>query len=352
MKLSTRRLLLHCMLLIDGCRALSSTFGVGAGAWTTHHHHHHHHHCHRHRRPPRARARANDDDDTAERRINLIDRPDVDDDDDDGAAVPLYCLNVVLRIKPDRRVEFLECIKSNQRGTLTTEPDAVSYVYGEDVDSPNTFRFFEQYVGPGVAGFDAHRDTPHFANWEAFASSGPFAADPEVRFYEEDIIAATGGGGRGRAAEGAGARTIRDVLLAGNDDYDDFSVGLTCVDVRMRVRPECRDSFLSAMRDYRDGALSDDPRAVSFVFGEDVDETNVFHVFEAYHQLRPLGKNVGRGGGKLVEDSEDDDDSDDDDDDDARAPAAHRSRWEKFVEEERPFSSPIEVGRYAARLPY
>lgn len=340
MKISTWRLL-HCMLLVDACRALSSSFGgVVVGVGTTRHHRHH------------PRARSNDDDDidnnAERRRINLLDRPNIDDyDDDGGAAEPLYCLNVVLRIKPERRTEFLECIKMNQLGTLNNEPRAVSYVYGEDDDLPNTFRFFEQYVG--VAGFDEHRDTSHFANWEKFANTDPFTSDPEVRFYEEDDDAA-GGGGCGKAAVvvGAGVGTVRDVLLAGNDDDGDgddvVSVGLTCLDGRIHVRPECRDSFLSAIREYRDGILSYDPDAVSFVFGEDVDEPNVFHVFEAYyHHRRPLGNVVGREGEeKRVEE----------DDDAARAPSVHRSRWEKFVEEERPFLSPIEVGRYAARLPY
>ena len=81
-----------------------------------------------------------------------------------------------------RREEFLDCIRANQEGTLTKEPLAVTYAYGEDEATPDTWRFFEQYVGR--AGFEAHTQSDHFAAWEVFASSepSPFSAPPEVKF--------------------------------------------------------------------------------------------------------------------------------------------------------------------------
>ena len=48
----------------------------------------------------------------------------------------LYCLNVALYVKPERREEFIETIAANQRGTLTTEPLAVTYLWGEDEETP------------------------------------------------------------------------------------------------------------------------------------------------------------------------------------------------------------------------
>ena len=93
----------------------------------------------------------------------------------------LYCLNVKLCIKPEVRSEFLECIRANQRGTLTTEPLAVTYTFGEDESAPNTFHFFEQYEGG--EGFNAHTQTPHFAAWERFAATEPFTAKPRPRAH-------------------------------------------------------------------------------------------------------------------------------------------------------------------------
>ena len=110
--------------------------------------------------------------------MSILERPDA----------PLFCLNVCLRVKTERREEFLACIRANQKGTLTTEPLAVTYAYGEDESTPDMWRFFEQYEGK--AGFEAHTKTEHFAAWEAFASSepSPFSAPPEVRFFVEDSL--------------------------------------------------------------------------------------------------------------------------------------------------------------------
>ena len=106
------------------------------------------------------------------------------------SSKPLYCLNVRLCVKPERREEFLTCIAANQKGTLSTEPAAVTYTYGEDATTPNTFHFFEQYIGH--AGFVAHTQAPHFAAWETFASSDPFTAEPLVCFYGESASSAPG----------------------------------------------------------------------------------------------------------------------------------------------------------------
>ena len=103
---------------------------------------------------------------------------------------PLYCLNVQLCIKPERRDEFLATIKANQAGTLSKEPLAVTYLFGEDETTPNTFHFHEKYKGR--AGFEAHTKAPHFAVWETFArgrglqcvrrahSTAPFLALPRA----------------------------------------------------------------------------------------------------------------------------------------------------------------------------
>jgi len=96
-------------------------------------------------------------------------------------AVPHYCLGVCLCVKPERREEFLECIQANQRGTCTSEPLAVTYLYGEDESIPNKFHFFEAYQGR--AGFEAHTKAPHFKVWEEFVATEPLSAPPLLSFY-------------------------------------------------------------------------------------------------------------------------------------------------------------------------
>ena len=240
----------------------------------------------------------------SEDKLNLLDRP----------GTPLYCLNVCLRIKPERRAEFLRCISANQLGTLTTEPLAVTYVYGEDETERDTWRFFEQYVGRG--GFDAHCQTPHFANWEEFAATDPFRAPPEVRFFVEDSA----------DTSCAGSRMVRDALMAFGGDGYHATARLFCLDVQMRVRPEKRDAFLSALRADQRGALTSEPLAVSYLFGEDAETPDLFHMFEAY--------SGGRGGFEEHSRTE------------------HYGKWAKFKVNEEPFASPPRVGYYEVQLPY
>ena len=247
-------------------------------------------------------------------RINLMDRP------RDGAST--YCLSVILNIKPDRRLEFLECINANQLGTLMTEPNAITYVYGEDEMQPNQFRFFEQYVDRN--GFEEHASSDHFARWEIFANTEPFTCPPIIKFFVEDHV--NGGG------ECMGSRGVRDAILAARH-FDDVgngattgSVELFCLDVTMQVRPEMRDMFLDELRLDQRGAMDTEPNAVSYLFGEDVNTPNSFHMFEA--------DSGGRSGFE----------------EHRRTP--HYMRWTKFKEEYMPFVKPIEVGYYEIQLPH
>ena len=93
---------------------------------------------------------------------------------------PLVALNVILRIKPEVREEFLKVILNNQKGTMNKElePLAIEYTFGEDANEPNTFHFHEKYVGE--EGIAAHNRAPHFLVWEEFAGTDPFSAPPEV----------------------------------------------------------------------------------------------------------------------------------------------------------------------------
>jgi quinol monooxygenase YgiN len=98
-----------------------------------------------------------------------------------------YCVSVSVFIKPERREEFLTCLRQNQRGTLTTEPLALLYVWGEDIKDSNTFHLQEQYIGE--EGFIAHTQSPHFAEWRKFAEdkNSPFSRPPLlVQFFESD----------------------------------------------------------------------------------------------------------------------------------------------------------------------
>lgn len=197
-----------------------------------------------------------------------------------------YCLNVRIRVKPERRTDFLACIKANQQGTLKSEPLALEYLFGEDDTTPCTFHFHEQYRGR--EGFEAHTRAPHFIEWEEFASTDPFTEPPEVVFFNE-----RGAPRPGKAADGK----------------------RYCVSVKMSIKPDRRDDFLICIAANRRGTLDAEPLALAYVFGEDENRPNTFHFQEAYE---------GREGFK------------------AHTKTAHFASWEKFASSD-PFSEAPEV---------
>jgi len=173
----------------------------------------------------------------------------------------MYCLNVKLAVKPERRDEFLECIKNNQRGTLGTEPLAVVYTYGEEVDNPNTFYFHEKYKGK--EGFEAHAAAPHFAAWEKFAATDPFTSPPEVFFFDEVGEAPNKGKGKGK---GKGERTRQGY----------------CLNVLLNIKPDRVEEFLKGIADDQKGTLTTEKLGMNFLIGKDTTEANRFHLFERY----------------------------------------------------------------------
>mmetsp|Transcript_17791 Transcript_17791/g.34465 ORF Transcript_17791/g.34465 Transcript_17791/m.34465 type:complete len:109 (-) Transcript_17791:175-501(-) len=94
----------------------------------------------------------------------------------------VFCVNVTLYVKPDRRDEFLQVIANNKLGTDTKEPLALEYTWGVSTKDPNTFHFQEKYKGE--EGFKAHQAAPHFAKWEEFVKTDPFTKEPEVQLFE------------------------------------------------------------------------------------------------------------------------------------------------------------------------
>lgn len=102
-------------------------------------------------------------------------------------STPAYCLQVNLYPKAEVREDFLTVIAANKKGTDATEDLCLQYVYGESMETSNTFHFYEAYTGKedGKEGFEAHTQAPHFAAWETFASTGePFTKAPEVFFFK------------------------------------------------------------------------------------------------------------------------------------------------------------------------
>lgn len=84
----------------------------------------------------------------------------------------MYRLNVILRIKPDRREDFLACILANQQGTMENEPLALSYVFGEGCEEILTVPIFLRMQAYVMATILEHLDHEGFGTIRnALASS-------------------------------------------------------------------------------------------------------------------------------------------------------------------------------------
>jgi autoinducer 2-degrading protein len=83
---------------------------------------------------------------------------------------------VKVRVKADRRQDFLKAIEVDALGSQRDEPGCARFNVLENASEPNTFYFYEVYRDE--AALEAHRAAPHYAVWRAAADTldGPAEA--------------------------------------------------------------------------------------------------------------------------------------------------------------------------------
>uniref|UniRef100_A0A7S2ESE5 ABM domain-containing protein n=1 Tax=Trieres chinensis TaxID=1514140 RepID=A0A7S2ESE5_TRICV len=170
------------------------------------------------------------------------------------AAEKPFVLNACFTLKPERRDEYLAIIAEDKKQTLATEPLATVFVCGEDATTPNKFHLHEEYIGQ--EGFDAHGKMPHFKPWADFVETDPFAEGGGIvaGFYYGTHEAAK------LAADAPASR---------------------CAHAEYCVKAEFKDEFLKLAEETREECGKDESCA-RFVYGEDKDTPNTFHLFRAF----------------------------------------------------------------------
>jgi (4S)-4-hydroxy-5-phosphonooxypentane-2,3-dione isomerase len=81
----------------------------------------------------------------------------------------LFAITVVVRVKPDRREEFLSAIGRQGDASRELEPGCLRFELLESRDDPLEFLIFEVYDTPDDY-HSAHRETPHYAEWTQVAA--------------------------------------------------------------------------------------------------------------------------------------------------------------------------------------
>jgi autoinducer 2-degrading protein len=83
---------------------------------------------------------------------------------------------VKVKVKADRRQDFLKAIEVDALGSERDEPGCARFNVLENAGERNTFYFYEVYRDE--AALEAHRAAPHYAVWRAAADTldGPAEA--------------------------------------------------------------------------------------------------------------------------------------------------------------------------------
>ena len=100
---------------------------------------------------------------------------------------------VKVRIKPEKRKEFLAAIEVDAIGSERDEPGCARFNVLQDVSNENIYYFYEVYRDE--AAREEHRAAPHYQVWKAAAHTldGPterietrsvFPSDPKYWFKE------------------------------------------------------------------------------------------------------------------------------------------------------------------------
>ena len=79
----------------------------------------------------------------------------------------MFSLLVQVQVRPGAREEFLTGIAANAAASVRDEPGCLRFDVCSVADDEHRFLFYEHYVD--AAAFDAHRASPHFAEWRVVA---------------------------------------------------------------------------------------------------------------------------------------------------------------------------------------
>ena len=89
----------------------------------------------------------------------------------------MFVLVVSLKVKPERREDFLKAAKEDSRGSSNDEPNCLRFDVVEDNANPNHFYFYEVYRNEEA--LKEHSAAPHYQVWRAAVESGVLA-EPAV----------------------------------------------------------------------------------------------------------------------------------------------------------------------------
>jgi (4S)-4-hydroxy-5-phosphonooxypentane-2,3-dione isomerase len=79
----------------------------------------------------------------------------------------MFSLMVQMEVRPGRRAEFLAGMAANAEASVRDEPGCLRFDVCSVASDENRFVLYELYAD--AAAFDAHKASPHFAQWREIA---------------------------------------------------------------------------------------------------------------------------------------------------------------------------------------
>ena len=79
----------------------------------------------------------------------------------------MFSLVVQMEVRPDLREEFLAGMTANAEASVRDEPGCLRFDVSAVTADPNRFFLYELYTD--AEAFEAHKASPHFAQWRTVA---------------------------------------------------------------------------------------------------------------------------------------------------------------------------------------
>ena len=80
----------------------------------------------------------------------------------------MFSLMVQMEVRPGRRSEFLAGMAANAEASVRDEPGCLRFDVCSVASDENRFVLYELYTD--AAAFEAHKASPHFAEWRTVAA--------------------------------------------------------------------------------------------------------------------------------------------------------------------------------------
>jgi autoinducer 2-degrading protein len=80
----------------------------------------------------------------------------------------MFSLMVQMEVRPGRRAEFLVGMAANAEASVRDEPGCLRFDVCSVASDENRFVLYELYTD--AAAFEAHKASPHFAEWRTVAA--------------------------------------------------------------------------------------------------------------------------------------------------------------------------------------